>query len=140
MMTGLTRSAPATQTVQHQHHLLRHGVRTPAAFSSDRVCVGKKVQNSKRRRQTHARRRNAIVLAAAATDVATTTVQAIKKSVGGDIFVAGAIWTSNSDCAAVFNQSQHVMLLQEAADNCQLASFRSSSEMASRLLQASHIQ
>lgn len=90
MAKGVACSKPTAQAAQPQHQLLRRGMRTPAAFSSDRAPAWRKAQKSARRHQVHARRNNAVVLAAAATDVASTTVQAIKKSVGGDIFVAGA--------------------------------------------------
>ena len=88
--TGSVRGVPVSHPVQKPVHLSRLSTRNPSAFSSNRISTGRKAQSRSQRQTRCARRQSAVVLAAAATDVASSTVQAIKKTIGGDIFVAGA--------------------------------------------------
>jgi len=66
-----------------------HGHAHSHAFSSG--CISTSKQQLRYRQHLRLKRRGGrhLVLAAAATDVGTRAVQAIKKSVGGDVFVAG---------------------------------------------------
>ena len=72
----------------------RHGMHTP--FSSGSTSNRRVGQRKAQRHTACVPGRNATILAAAATDVASSTVQAIKKTVGGDIFVAGTTFTSST--------------------------------------------
>ena len=59
------------------------------AFSSGRISNSKRLAQTRHAQQLRQQRKQQVVQAAAATDVGTKAVQAIKKSVGGDVFVAG---------------------------------------------------
>ena len=90
LTTGTVRGVPASQVKQKHVQLSRLSTCNPSAFSSDRISTSRKAQSRRQRQTRCARRQSTVVLAAAATDVASSTVQAIKKTIGGDIFVAGA--------------------------------------------------
>ena len=83
----LHRNAQTSQTSRQGMHGTE---RCAFAFSSG-TCMPSKNQHSRAKRQNLSTRRSSIVLvrAAAATDLASATQQAITKTVGGDIFVAG---------------------------------------------------
>ena len=62
------------------------------AFSSGRTPTSKRQFRYRQDHQLGRQRNHRPVLAAASTDIGTKAVQAINKSVGGDIFVAGTVY------------------------------------------------
>jgi len=77
--------APQTTLVASQRHAHRH------AFSSGRAMTCKRQAQRRQNVRANTGRGYNPVLAVAASDVGTKAVQAIKKSVGGDVFVAGDV-------------------------------------------------
>ncbi|KAA6429783.1 MAG: hypothetical protein FRX49_00215 [Trebouxia sp. A1-2] len=74
---------PQTTLVASHRHARRH------AFSSGRAMTCKRQAQRRQQVRANTGRGHNAVLAVAALDVGTKAVQAIKKSVGGDVFVAG---------------------------------------------------
>ena len=77
--------APQTALVASHRHAHRH------AFSSGRAMTCKRQAQRRQHVRANTGRGHIPVLAVAASDVGTKAVQAIKKSVGGDVFVAGDV-------------------------------------------------
>jgi hypothetical protein len=77
--------APQTTLVASHRHAHRH------AFSSGRAMTCKRQAQRRQQIRVNTSRGHNPVLAVAASDVGTKAVQAIKKSVGGDVFVAGDV-------------------------------------------------
>lgn len=119
------------------------------AFSSGRISTSKRLAQTHHIQQLRQQRKLQVVQAAAATDVGTKAVQAIKKSVGGDVFVAGTVMVLVSKCKTVTLHRCHVPMegmfdvplgLQVAMVNSQHESCRSSCVTAIKSLQVGQSQ
>lgn len=79
-----TQAPDATLVASHRHAHRQ-------AFSSGRAMTCKRQAQRRQHVRANTTRGPNPVLAVAASDVGTKAVQAIKKSVGGDVFVAGDV-------------------------------------------------